>query len=492
MQWRPARDWLDLDRPIERDGQLEHRHARHARRARGAAALDRARDGPGRHRPVPGRASTRSAPRSRTASTTTSSCPTARTSPTTTSSGSRRGCARSSRPTSRSCARRSSRDAGLARVRRPALQARHHREGRRVRGGGGHGRLRVPQPAPRRVGVRRPLPRAARAVDQAARCLQAHQGRRRLLARRRARPDAPAHLRHGLGVEGRARGAPPPPRGGRAARPPPARRRARPVLVPRGDRVRPPGVPPEGRAGPQADGGLLARAPRGGGLLVREHAPHHEGEPVRDVGPPRLVRGRHVPADDARRGRRRRHQVLPQADELPVPHPDLPQPAALVPRAAAAVLRVRDGVPLRALRRRARAHAGPRPHPGRRTHLLHQGGDGDRAAFAARVRPRPAARLRARRLLPRAVDQARGQGRRHRRRVGRGDRGAARGRARDGPRAGARPGRRRVLRPEDLRAGPRRDRPHVAGLDDPGRLPAAAAASSSSTSAPTTSATSRS
>ena len=81
------------------------------------------------------------------------------------------------------------------------------------------------------------------------------------------RPDAPAHLRHGVGVEGRAGGVPPPPRGGRAARPPQARRRARPVLVPRGDRLRARGVPPEGRAGPQAHGGLLAPAPRGGGLL---------------------------------------------------------------------------------------------------------------------------------------------------------------------------------------------------------------------------------
>ena len=35
-------------------------------------------------------------------------------------------------------------------------------------------------------------------------------------------------------------------------------------------------------------------------------------------------------------GGRRGHDLLPQADELPVPHPDLPQPHALVPRAAAA------------------------------------------------------------------------------------------------------------------------------------------------------------
>ena len=37
-------------------------------------------------------------------------------------------------------------------------------------------------------------------------------------------------------------------------------------------------------------------------------------------------------------------------------------------------------------------------------------------------------------------------------------------------RAGARPRRRRVLRPEDLRAGARRDRPHLADVDDPVRL----------------------
>ena len=54
----------------------------------------------------------------------------------------------------------------------------------------------------------------------------------------------------------------------------------------------------------------------------------------------------------------------------------------------------------------------------------------DELAVAARLRARPAARLRPRRLLPRAVDQAAGEGGRHRRGVGRGHRGAARGRAR--------------------------------------------------------------
>ena len=38
------------------------------------------------------------------------------------------------------------------------------------------------------------------------------------------------------------------------------------------------------------------------------------------------------------------------------------------------------------------------------------------------------------------------------------------------PRAGARPGRRRVLRPEDLRPGARRDRPDLADVDRPARL----------------------
>ena len=59
------------------------------------------------------------------------------------------------------------------------------------------------------------------------------------------------------------------------------------------------------------------------------------------------------------------------------------------------------------------------------------------------------------------------------------------------PRARARPGRRRVLRPEDLGAGPRRDRPHLADVDHPVRLQPAEAASSSSTRRPTAPGSSR-
>ena len=164
-----------------------------------------------------------------------------------------------------------------------------------------------------------------------------------------------------------------------------------------------------------------------------------------------------------------------------------------LPRAAAAALRVRHGVPLREVGRRARPHARARHDPGRRAHLLHQGADGRRArsrcstscstccattastTSTSSCRPSP----RARRSAPtrsgtrpprRCASSRRGQG----------------PRARDGR------GRRRVLRPEDLGAGPRRHRPHVADVDDPARLPAAAALRPASTSAPTTSATGRS
>ena len=64
--------------------------------------------------------------------------------------------------------------------------------------------------------------------------------------------------------------------------------------------------------------------------------------------------------------------------------------------------------------------------------------------------------------------------------------------AEHGPRARARRGRRRVLRAEDLGAGPRRHRPHLADVDDPARLPGAAAVRAWSTSAPTASPTRRS
>ncbi len=63
--------------------------------------------------------------------------------------------------------------------------------------------------------VRRPVPRPARAVDRAPRRVQADEGRGRVLARQREGPDAPAHLRHRVGVAEGARRVPASPRRGR-------------------------------------------------------------------------------------------------------------------------------------------------------------------------------------------------------------------------------------------------------------------------------------
>ena len=182
-----------------------------------------------------------------------------------------------------------------------------------------------------------------------------------------AQPAAPAHLRHRVGLEEGPRGPPPPPRGGRQARPPQARRRARPVPLPARGRQRPAAVPPQGRHGAQAHGGLQPGRAREGRLRVRVHAPHRQGRAVREERAPRVVRRRHVPPDGARRGA----QVLPEAHELPDARADLPVAAAVVPRAAAAAVRVRHGVPLREVGRGPRPAAGPRLHAGRLAHLLH-------------------------------------------------------------------------------------------------------------------------
>ncbi len=77
-----------------------------------------------------------------------------------------------------------------------------------------------------------------------------------------------------------------------------------------------------------------------------------------------------------------------------------------------------SGVPVREVRRGARAHPGPRLHPGRRAHLLHPGADAGRDPLAAAVRARPAARLRPRRLLPGAVHPRPGEVDRQRRGLG--------------------------------------------------------------------------
>ena len=124
--------------------------------------------------------------------------------------------------------------------------------------------------------------------------------------------------------------------------------------------------------------------------------------------------------------------LLPEADELPGPHPDLPEQPAVLPRAAAAVLRARHGLPLRAGRHVARPHAHPRLHAGRQPHLLHARTSARRDRQPVAVRAVGAARLRLRRLRSKPLHETRREVRRHRRGLGDGHGGAASGRARWG------------------------------------------------------------
>ena len=91
----------------------------------------------------------------------------------------------------------------------------------------------------------RPVPRAARALDRQAQGVQADARRRRLLARRFEERDAPAHLRHRLGDEGRPGRVPEDAGGGGEARPPAPRHAAR-SLPHGGGSARPGVLAPEG------------------------------------------------------------------------------------------------------------------------------------------------------------------------------------------------------------------------------------------------------
>ena len=238
-------------------------------------------------------------------------------------------------------------------------------------------------------------------------------------------------------------------------------RRARPVLLSRRAGLGPGGVPPQGRRAAQGDGGLRPAAARRGGVRVRQHPAHHQGGPVRDLGAPRLLRRGHVPADAPRRGAAPRRPaeaagagLLPQAHELPDALPDLPGPRPVLPRAAAAAVRVRRRLPVRVVRRHPRPHPRPGDDPGRCAHLLHPGAAAGRDHLPVGLRPRAARRLRLVRLLPGALHPGPGEVDRHGRGVGAGHRGAAAGGRRLRTGAGARPRRRRLLRPEDLACRP--------------------------------------
>ena len=202
-----------------------------------------------------------------------------------------------------------------------------------------------------------------------------------VLAGQREEPAAAADLRHRVGDPGRAEGLPAAARGGREARPPQARRRARPVLA------SPTRSAPAWRSSTPRAASSAGRWRTTSGSGTSEagyefvNTPHITKEgAVRDLRAPAVLRGRHVPADgDGGRG------LLPQADELPDAQPDLPVARAVLPRAAAAAVRVRHGLPLREVRRRARPDPGARPDHGRLAHLLHPGAGAGRAQAPARA-----------------------------------------------------------------------------------------------------------
>ena len=132
----------------------------------------------------------------------------------------------------------------------------------------------------------RPLPRPARAVDRQAQGLQADEGGRRLLARRFEERAVAAHLRHGLGEEGRAGRLSAHAGRGREARPPQAGPAARSV-PPAGGSARP-GVLASARLGGVA-GDRAVHAPRlsrqrlPGSALPADPRPQPVGE-VRPLG----------------------------------------------------------------------------------------------------------------------------------------------------------------------------------------------------------------
>ena len=121
--------------------------------------------------------------------------------------------------------------------------------------------------------------------------------------------------------------------------------------------------------------GLAVFHPKGG-VIKREMEDYVRARHIEEgfdyVGTPHITKGGlfetsgHLPyyedtmfpADGA--GER---EVLPQGHELPDAQPDLPVARAVLPRAAAAVLRVRLGLPVREVRRRARPHPRARARP---------------------------------------------------------------------------------------------------------------------------------
>ena len=171
----------------------------------------------------------------------------------------------------------------------------------------------------------RSLPRPAHDVDRQGRQrLQAHEGGRRLLARRFQQSDAHPHLRHRFRQAGRARRLSQADRRSREARPPPRRPRDGPVPFPGGSarlgvlaRQRLDAVPGARELHPPpADRRRLCR-----GELAAAHGQDAVGN---HRSHPDLF-GHDLPHAEARG---RRAGLRGQADELPRPHTDFQERAA--------------------------------------------------------------------------------------------------------------------------------------------------------------------
>ncbi len=228
------------------------------------------------------------------------------------------------------------------------------------------------------------------------------------------------------------------------------------------------------------------RAPYRRWLQLRLLAAHHQVRPVRDLRPPGLVRRSHVPAHGARRG----PALLPQADELPVAHSHL-QVAGSAPTASCRCA-CSSSAPSTATSGPGVVHGLTRvrgiTQDDAHIFCTREQMAGELTSLAG-LRPRSAAGLRAGRLLP-----------------------SCRPGPRTSPSAATRTGTRppRLWRAVATARDPelvmdegggafyapkidvhvaRRHRPALAGVDPPGRLPAARSASTWSTSAPTTAGT---
>ena len=292
-------------------------------------------------------------------------------------------------------------------------QARVRRQGREFQGRAGRRHPGRPEDQDLQAGrLVRSVPRPAHDLDRQDRQrVQADEGRRRLLARRFQPRDALAHLRHRLRQAGRARRLSEADRGSRKARPSPARPRDGSVPLP-GRSARLGVLASQGLDAVPDAGELHPPAPAGGRLCRGQCAAADRFIALGRVRPHGDVPRRHVPGAAARGGRA---HLRGQADELPRPHPDFQERAEILSRPAVQDRRVRQGAPLRAVRRAARADAGARLHPGRRAHLHHRGADRRGSAQGQRSDPVDLRRFRLRR---RAHQILRPAGKAHRRRRG--------------------------------------------------------------------------